>query len=439
MKLDFAREVTLKILYKIEEENGYSNLVLDECLEKEREKLNTRDINLISEIVYGTVTWKLSIDTILQKHSKIKLNKISKWIKTILRMGIYQIVFLDKIPKSAAVNESVNLCKKYGYKSTSFVNAILRKVEKSDYEELKKIENNFDRISKVYSMPKWIVERLINQYGIEKTEEICRNSNVKPRTTIRVNTLKITSKELEQKLEEKQIAYEQAQIPNFFYLKNVKNISNLDVFKEGLFTVQDEGAGEIGYMLSPKPGEKILDACSAPGGKTTHLAELMKNVGDIVAWDIHEHRVKLVEQNAQRLGISIIQAQTKDAIVYEEKFNERFDKILLDVPCMGLGVLKRKPDIKWQKTKEDMIEIREIQENLLKVSSNYLKPGGELVYSTCSILKEENEEVIEKIIKLQEVEKDRKNKLQIIETRNILPEQNTDGFFICKMRKNSVV
>lgn len=437
MKVDFARELALKILYKIEEENGYSNLMLDEYLEKERQKLNAKDINLISEIVYGTVTWRLSIDTILQKHSKIKLNKISKWIKIILRMGIYQIVFLDKIPKSAAVNESVNLCKKYGYKSTSFVNAILRKVEKSDYEELTKIEDDFDKISMMYSMPKWIVQKLIHQYGAPKTEEICKSFNKKPKVTIRVNSLKTTMQELQNKLEERKISYEQARIPNFLYLKNLKNIANLDLFQEGFFTIQDEGAGEIGYVLNPKPGEMILDACSAPGGKTTHLAELMKNEGKIVAWDIHKHRIKLVEETAKRLGVSIIQTDIKDASIYEEKYKETFDKILLDVPCMGLGVIKRKPDIKWQKTEQEVTEIQKVQENLLKICSKYLRPGGELIYSTCSILKEENEEVVEKLIDLNRIEKDETQKqFQLVAKKIILPDENTDGFFICKIVKN---
>lgn len=437
MKLDFARELALKILYKIEEESGYSNLVLDEYLEKEKQKLSVKDINLISEIVYGTVSWKLTIDTILQKHSKIKLNKISKWVRMILRIGIYQIVFLDKIPKSAAVNESVNLCKKYGYKSVSFVNAILRKVEKSDYEEIKHIKDDFDRISKMYSMPRWIVEKLVNQYGIIKAEEICKNSNIKPKMTIRVNVLKTTIDELKLKLEERKIEYEDAKFPNFLYLKNIKNVSNLDLFEEGLFTIQDEGAGEIGIILNPNQGEHVLDACSAPGGKTTHLAEIMNDNGEILAWDIHLHRVKLVEENAKRLGISIIKVETKDALKYEERYKEKFDKILLDVPCMGLGVLKRKPDIKWQKNEEDICKIQEIQENILNVCSKYLKPGGELVYSTCSILKEENEKVINKLINFTKTEKDGTEKLfEIIEQRYILPDENTDGFFICKIKKN---
>lgn len=435
MKVDFARELALKILYKIEEENGYSNLVLDEYIEKERQKLSIKDINLISEIVYGTVSWKLTIDTVLQKHSKIKLNKISKWVKIILRIAIYQIVFLDKIPKSAAVNESVNLCKKYGYKSVSFVNAILRKVEKSDYEELKQINDDLERISKVYSMPKWIVEKLVNQYGIQKAEEICKNSNIKPKMTIRVNTLKITKEELKEKLQQYGITCEEANIQNFLYLKNIKNVSNLNLFQNGFFTIQDEGAGEISIVLNPKQGEKVLDVCSAPGGKTTHLAEIMNNEGYILAWDIHSHRVKLVEQNAKRLGISIIDAIEKDALQYEEKYNEKFDKILIDVPCMGLGVLRRKPDIKWQKKEKDIIEIKKIQQQILKICCKYLKKQGEIVYSTCSILKEENEEIIESFIESEK--KGTSRNFKIVEQKNILPDENTDGFFICKIRKNS--
>lgn len=272
MRIDIARESALKILYQIEEENGYSNLVLDEYLESKREKLSVKDINLISEIVYGVITWKLTLDTILEKYSSIKLTKISKWVKMILRMGIYQIVFLDKIPRSAAVNESVNLCKKYGYKSSNFVNAILRKVEKSDYEELSKIENQVERISKMYSMPIWIVENLLNEYGSQKAEEICMYSNQKPKMTIRVNTLKTTIQELKEKLKEREIEYEVADLQNFLSIKHIKGISNLDLFKEGFFTIQDEGAGNIGYLVNPKENERVLDACSAPRWKNNSLS-----------------------------------------------------------------------------------------------------------------------------------------------------------------------
>ena len=179
-------------------------------------------------------------------------------------------------------------------------------------------------------------------------------------------------------------------------LNKVKNLENLKEFKEGLFSVQDEAAGLTAIILNPKKQEKILDACSSPGGKTTYLAQIVENDAEIEAWDIHKHRTKLVEETAQRLGINIITTKVKDATIYNEENCEKFDKILLDVPCLGIGVLKRKPDIKWQRKKEDIEEISKIQMQILEVCSKYLKPKGELVYSTCSILKEENENIIKK-------------------------------------------
>ena len=436
MKIDFAREISLKILYKIDTENGYSNIVLDEYLNKYREKLNKKDINLISEIVYGSVTWKLTIDYIIQKYSKIKLKKISKRVLNILRLGAYQILFLDKIPKSAAVNECVNLTKKYAFKSTSFVNAILRKIEKKDYKKLENITSQVEKISKLYSMPEWLVEKLLKEYSVQTVEEICEYSNEKPKTTIRINTLKIDKENFLKELEEKEIGYEETELPNFLHLKNIKNIGELDLFKKGYFTVQDIGAGKIGLFLNLKIGEKVLDACSAPGGKTTHLAELMKNTGEIIACELHSHRAKLVEENAKRLGITIIKSQVKDMQKIEKDYIEKFDKILLDVPCMGFGVMKRKPDIKWQRKKEDLETITKIQFEILNICSRYLKIGGELVYSTCSILKNENEDIIEKWLKEVDAEDSLKNRKYEIESKQkILPDKNTDGFFMCKIKR----
>lgn len=433
MKIDMARNVALQILYKIDKEQAYSNLVLDEMLEKNREKLNKKDCDLISEIVYGTTSMKLTIDEILQKYSKVKINKISAWIRNILRMGIYQIVFLDKVPKSAAVNESVNLCKKYGVKSSGFVNAILRKVEKKDYDGITDIGLR-------YSMPKWLVEELEKDYDKETVEHICKESNQRPSTIIRVNTLKITQKELEEKFEERNIDYKKLDVENFLIIKK-KNISNFDLFKEGYFTVQDVSAGLTGIILDPKPGEIVLDVCSAPGGKTTHLAELMKNKGKIIACDLYKHRLNLVEQNAERLGISIIDVKEMDATKICQEWIGKFDKILLDVPCMGIGVIKRKPDIKWQRKREDLEIISDVQFNILMNCSKYLKPNGELVYSTCSILKKENEYIIEKFLKQSEFEikkednGDNKNKMMY----SILPEKEKDGFFICKLIRKQIL
>lgn len=434
--MDFARESALKILYKIDVEKGYSNIVLDEYLNNYRQKLNKKDINLISEIVYGTVTWKLTIDTILQKYSKIKLKKMSNWVLNILRIGAYQILFLDKVPKSAAVNESVNLTKKYAIKSVSFVNAILRKVEKKDYEELSNIEETRERISKVYSMPSWLVEELLKEYSATEVEKICKFSNEKPKTTIRINVLKKDRERFIYKLKEQNIEYEETEHPNYFHIKNVKNIGELELFKEGLFTVQDFGAGKIATTLAPKPGDMVLDACSAPGGKTSQLAEIMKNNGKIIACDIHENRIKLVEENMDRLGIDIVDTKVEDATKINPNYINKFDKILIDVPCLGIGVIKRKPDIKWQRKKEDIEEITKIQLKILENCSKYLKVGGELVYSTCSILKSENEDLIEKWIKNLDDEKIRKcEKYKIETTQKILPDNNSDGFFICKISR----
>ena len=242
--MDFARESALKVLYRIDVEKAYSNIALDEYLNSYRKKLNKKDINLISGIVYGTITWKLTIDTILQKYSKIKLKKMSNWVLNILRIGAYQILFLDKVPKSAAVNESVNLSKKYASKSVNFVNAILRKIDKKDYEELSLIENVQERLSSVYSMPNWLVEELLKEYSVKETEDICKYSNEKPKTTIRINTLKIDKENILKKLDEKEIEYEETENPNYLHIKNVKDLEELDLFKDGLFTIQDIGAGK---------------------------------------------------------------------------------------------------------------------------------------------------------------------------------------------------
>lgn len=460
--IDKTRELALKILYKIDKEKAYSNIVLNEMINQNKKELTNKDIGLISEIVYGTTTWKLTLDEIIKKYSKIKLKKISPWILNILRMGIYQIIFLDKIPKSAAVNESVNLAKRYGHKSSSnFVNAILRKVTVKDYEEFFQLKDDIQRISITNSMPRWIIEELTKQLGdIKKVEEIAINSNLRPHLSIRINNLKTAKnknieQELIKKLEEKNIEVKQGLLEDFLILQNAKNIENMEEFRQGLFTIQDETAGLIPIILNPNKTDLILDACSSPGGKTTYLAEMMENQGIIEAWDIHEHRTKLVENTARRLGITNIETKVNDATIYDEKYKEKFDKILLDVPCLGLGVLKRKPDIKWQKSKEDVEEITKTQKQILENCSQYLKKGGELIYSTCSILKEENENIINDFLKVHEnfykekinIEENKKIKnkeffKKYITNDNCLQvyqNKETDGFFICKLKKSNKI
>ncbi|MBP3800605.1 MAG: 16S rRNA (cytosine(967)-C(5))-methyltransferase RsmB [Clostridia bacterium] len=426
--IDKSREIALKCLYKIDKEQAYSNITLDDELNKNRKMLNDKDIGLISQIVYGVTTWKLTLDTIISKYSKIKLKKISPWIINILRMGIYQIIFLDKIPKHASVDESVNLSKKYGNKgSIGFVNAVLRKVSKEDYEELFEIQNEKEKISKTQSMPIWIIEELLKNNNIEEVDRICKNLNLKPELTIRINNLKTNKDELKEKLKDKEINFKDGILDDFLILNNVKNIEKMEEFKNGLFTIQDESAGLTALVLNPKEGEIVLDACSAPGGKTTYIAELMKNNGNIDAWDIYEHRIKLIEQNCKRLGVNIVKTKIQDASK-EIGDIKKYDKILLDVPCLGIGVIKRKPDIKWQRKKEDIEEISSIQYEILEKCSKYLKKNGEIVYSTCSILKEENEDIIEKFLK-------NNSNFKIMDMKKIVPNEEQDGFFICKLQK----
>ena len=435
--IDKIREIALKTLYEIDKEGAYSNIALDESLNKARKEneIKPKDSGFISELVYGTISWKLTLDEVIKKYSKIKVKKISPWILNILRMSIYQIIFLDRVPKSAAVNEGVNLAKRYGHRASSnFVNAILRQVDKKDYEEFFSIKNEIERISKTNSMPQWIVETLLEQTNsIYETEKICKASNLRPKLYIRVNTLKTDAQSLKQELENENVQVTQGELENFLILENARNIERIKAFQDGKFTVQDEVAGYIAKFLNPKPKEKVLDCCSSPGGKTTAMAELMGNEGEIIAWDLYDHRVKLVEKSAKRLGIKIIITEKKDASIYEEKYQEYFDKILLDVPCLGIGVLKRKPDIKWQRKKEDIEEIVKIQKQILETASKYLKIGGELVYSTCSILKEENEEVLEKFLNKNS------NFEQVGDFIQVYQNEKTDGFFMSKLKKNKKV
>ena len=458
--VDKVRELALKILYKMDKDNSYSNILLNESFNKIRKEgnknnLNNRDFAFISEIVYGVTTWKLTLDEIIKKYSKIKLNKISLWILNILRFSIYQIVFLDKIPKSAAVNEGVNLAKKYGNKgSIGFTNAVLRKVTKKDYEEFFFIKDENKRLSFCYSMPLWIIEELKEEgFSYNKIENFCKASILRPKVSIRVNRLKTSKEELKAILEKEGFKSEEGILEDFLIFDKVNNIENLEPFKNGLFTVQDEVAGLSALVLEPKEQEILLDACSSPGGKTTYLAEMMKNKGEIFAFDVYEHRTKLVEENSKRLGINIIKTKVNDASCYNEDYKNKFDKILLDVPCLGIGVLKRKPDIKWQKKKEDIEEISKLQFEILDICSKYLKPGGEIVYSTCSVFKKENRDIIEKFLgKNSNFKLDNlynllngkiynKNKffIQYIDKENnayleVLQNEKTDGFFICKLK-----
>ena len=423
-----ARELAINILYKIENAESYSNIEIDK--EFNKSDLDALDKSLASELVYGVLTWKITLDEIIQRYSNIKLRKISNWILNILRIGIYQIVFLDRIPESAAVNESVKLAKKYGHEASSrFTNAILRKIEKNEMEKLidylsSKAILEDEIISIITSHPIWLVDELLKEYDKKFLTELLNANNIKTDITLRANTLKTSRDELFKLLKLKGYDCIKGELQDSIKVKKINDFSNQ------LFAVQDEAAQLACLKLAPKDGEKVLDACSAPGGKTTYLAQLMHNKGEIDAWDIHEHRVKLVNDMANKLGINIIHTSIKDASELCVGLNDYYDKILLDVPCTGIGVIRKKPDIKWTRKPEDIDELSNIQEQILNTCSNYLKKGGRMVYSTCTIFKRENHMQIEKFLSEH-------SDFKLIEEINLYPHiNNTDGFYIAVLERN---
>ena len=420
------REVALSALFEIEYDGAYSNMAVKSALSKLDDN---RDRGLVTQLVYGVVRRKLTLDYIISRYSKVKIKKLSKYVLLILRMGVYQLYFTDKIPESAGVNESVKLAKKYCGKSAGFVNGILHSVIRGK-STLEYPKDKIEYLSIKYSYPEEMVE-LFWDTGF--CEELLSALNEEPDTTVRVNTLK------DEKLEticDVSPVYSGAKV-----LKGIDVAQNPD-YKKGRIIPQDIAAMMAAIALSPKPYDICIDMCAAPGGKTTHLAELMENCGKIYAFDIHPHKVEIIKKNAERMGISIIDAKVGDALLKNQDLLGKADKVLADVPCSGLGIIRRKPDIKWNK--DDIEALPEIQYQILKNAASYLKPSGELVYSTCTILKRENEDVVMRFLEenkdfeLSRVELPgklgRENKGYITLYPNI---DGTDGFFICKIKRKS--
>ncbi len=415
-----SREIAMKVLYEIEYEGAYSNMALKKALRNG--EISHRDKAFITHLVYGVTDKKITLDYIISKFSKIKLKKISKYILMILRMGVYQIKFMDKVPESAAVNECVKLARRYGHgASAGFVNGMLRNVVRSDIEYPK---DKIEYMSVKYSVPLWLCKKWINDFGFEFTNELLKSFEQSTRVCVRPNTLKITEQELSDKLNDEG---NKAEVKNNLVYIEGFDIGNDELYKKGYYTVQDEAAYTAGKVLAPKSGETVIDMCAAPGGKTTHLAEIMCNKGEIFAFDIHEHKIAIIQKNAERLGISIIKTEISDGSVFNKKYAEKADKILCDVPCSGLGIIRRKPEIKWNRNEDD--DFHSLQEQILLNASKYLKKGGELVYSTCTINKEENEEVTSGFLK-------ENSNFEKLYEKTFYPHiDNTDGFYICKIKR----
>jgi 16S rRNA (cytosine967-C5)-methyltransferase len=401
MAVDLPRDIALKILYDINEKDAYSNIALNKYLEGNT--LKDIDRAFITEIVYGTVKWRLKIDWVIRSFSSVRLKKISPWILNILRLGVYQLLFTTKVPESAACNESVNLAKKYGHQaSTGFVNALMRNIAKSK-DSIAYPDKNGDKVqylSVKYSHPEWMVSRFMNLFGEEFTESLLNTNNGIPQFTVRVNTLKTSRDRLIESLAAQDIeAYPGKYSKDSLIIKNPSSVTRLEAFKNGSFQVQDESSMLVAQVLDPQPEEFIVDACSAPGGKATHIAQLMGNKGIVLARDIHEHKIKLIDDAARRLGTSIVNTEIFDASTPDYSYEGRADRVLLDAPCSGLGIIRKKPDIKWAKDIDDEKGITELQLKLINNVSKLVKPGGVLVYSTCTIIPEENQDIIRNFIK----------------------------------------
>ena len=388
-----SREFALTLLQEIQR-GKKSSSAIDHLLQLQKD-LRSEDRALITEFIYGVLRWQGKLDTLIERFSKVSHQKISPLILDVLRLGVYQLLFLDRIPEYAAIYETVSLAKKSGEKRASgFVNAVLRNVQKQKRSILEESQNflkvgklSSKNISFELSHPKWLVKLWASEFGLEKALKICQFNNTIAPLTLRVNTMKITREEMLSKMGES------TSYSPFGVLIAGGALRELSGFQEGYFQVQDEASQLVGLAVAPKEGERILDVCAAPGGKTTHLAELMKDRGEVIAIDRDEKRVSQLKENLQRLGLKSTQVIQADFLKFDSE--KLFDRILVDAPCSSLGVLRRRPEAKWNKKESQILEFPRLQFNLLKKALSLLKPGGVLVYSVCTFTAEETKEVVD--------------------------------------------
>lgn len=450
-----SRSVALQVLTAVEQEGAYSNLLLNGALQKSG--LSGPDAGLATELVYGTIQRLNTIDFLLEPFVTKGMGKLAPWVRNLLRMSFYQLYYLDRIPPHAVVNEAVNLAKKRGHQGISgMVNGVLRNVLRRK-EELKLPEglSPVQRIALEHSHPEWLVARLLEQYGEQTAEAICRANNEPPSISIRVNRAKTNREDMLRLLKEQGLSAAPSKLSQdgIVVEGGGGNMALTPWYREGLISVQDESSMLVAEALDPEPGMSVLDCCAAPGGKTCHIAEIMQGSGLVLANDIHPHKAKLVEDQANRLGLTNIDISTGDASKLGERLElNSFDRILLDAPCSGLGVIRRKPDLKWAKTAGDIAEIAGIQRTLLDTAGDLLKPGGLLVYSTCTIEPRENVEMVSNFLSRHPEFELAADKPSAWETEplaaasargsiglQILPQDaHSDGFYIARLRKKHV-
>jgi 16S rRNA (cytosine967-C5)-methyltransferase len=446
-----ARELSILILKKIITRDGFANLAIDSFLAESN--LSKAERSFATQLVYGVMRHYNTLEWILACFTGNKIAKLKPIIKMILLTGIYQLIYLDKVPASAACNEAATLARKYGHQGVvAFVNGVLRNVARQKdalpYPDAQ--EQTAAHIAIKYSHPEWLVARWLQRYGFAETVKLCLKNNEPPTIWLRCNTLKIKAGELEQKLAAGGVTTSRSKFaPEGINIQGFDTIPRLPGYEEGLFQIQDESSMVVAHVVNPGPGTKIIDSCCGLGGKTTHLAQLMNDQGIIKAFDIYEHKLKLTAENCTRLGITIVTTQLGDATMLPESLPDWADYVLVDAPCSGTGVLGRRADARWRKTPEQLTELSKLQTSILTAAARCVKPGGVLVYCTCSLEPEENQCVYEGFIAKNNdfmpenlvpllpfavSGEDRENAAKGY--FQFLPQRHgTDGFFVARMKR----
>lgn len=432
-----TRTLAVKALLRVNE-GGFSNIVLDALLSGAQ--LEHRDRAFVSALFYGVLERRITLDKIIKKYSAKPLESLEPAVLECLRIGFYQLIYMNSVPDMAAANETVEAVKQLGFgKASGFVNGILRSFirdgKRFDFSRLDKI----GRLSAEYSAPIWLCKKWCSEYGDEKTEAALRASLGSVPIFARVNTVKINPEELLSTLAEENVTAVLVDgIEGAVRINSVAPQSTR-AYKKGLFHVQDISSQLCAKAVGAQKGERVLDVCSAPGGKTFTVAELMENEGEIVACDLHPKRAGLVKNGAERLGLDIVKAKANDATVYNESMG-LFDRVLCDVPCSGLGVIRRKPEIRF-KDPAEISALPKIQYKIASATAKYLKDGGTMIYSTCTLSKEENEQVVKRLIEEDglvpcELPEELENYSKDGYSVTLMPgEINSDGFYFAKLRK----
>ena len=443
-----VRRLASEILLKVDTRKAYADILLDQSIRIQR--LQERDRALLTELVYGTLRRRGAIDARLKRQLRRPLAETDPFIRNLLRVTLYQLLFLDKIPDYAAVNEAVQLAKKKGGgKVAGFVNGALRNFLRRNNETAtpQATDDSIAVLAVKYSHPEWLVERWLEYFGLEGAKELMRANNERSPLVLRVNTLKSDRRALLDLLERNGVAAVATPwSPAGVWVQSGSAVDGLPGFHQGLFQVQGEVSQLVAHLLGPQPGERVLDACAAPGGKSTHIAELMKDAGEVTAVDISTRGIEKIRNNATRLGLTSIRALRSDASRdFPGSFLGHFDRVLVDAPCSGLGTLRTHPEIKWHRIPSDIERLSRLQAKILDRVAPCLRPGGVLVYSTCTLTWDENEQVVENFLKAHP-------EFELENAAGYLPEQakplvqgsyflalphrhNTDGFFAARMRK----